>query len=250
VLRRLAPSRRSLAVGLGILGVAIGGYLIASETSIFALDRIDVRGGSAQVDAQVQQALGGFVGRSMVGLDGGDVIRRLDALPTVVSASYDRAFPHTLSVTIVAEQPVAVLRAGTSAWLVSARGRLMARLAATADAKLPRLWLSSAKTINAGDFLSAAGGGMAARALGAAGAFRSRVATASVAGGELAFHLRSGIQLLLGTGGAIPLKVAVAVRALRALPSGARFVDVSVPSRPVAGVRIPAPTVVKGSTRG
>ena len=55
---RLAPTRRSLTLGFGILALALGAYLIARETSLFAIDRIEVRGGSPQVDAQVRQALG------------------------------------------------------------------------------------------------------------------------------------------------------------------------------------------------
>ena len=247
LLRRVAPSRRSLVVGFGILAVALSGYAIARETSIFALSRIDVQGGSAKVHAQVQRALAPLVGKSLVGLDGNAVIRRVEALPTVVSASYDRAFPHTLRVTIVAEQPVAVLRKGPSAWLVSRRGRVMAPLAAGADASLPHVWLSASAKISVGDLLSSAGGGAAAKALGLAGAFGSRVATAALVGGELVFHLRSGIQLLLGPPTGVALKVAVAAQALRVLPSGSHFLDVSVPGRPVSGARLPS---VQRSSRG
>jgi len=45
-LARFAPTRRSLAVGLGLLALALGGYLIARETSMFAIDRIEVKGAS------------------------------------------------------------------------------------------------------------------------------------------------------------------------------------------------------------
>jgi hypothetical protein len=170
----------------------------------------------------------------------------------VVSATYDRAFPHTLRISIVPEQQAAVLRAGESSWLVSARGRVMAKLGgSTSGGALPRIWLGAAKSVALGSFLSASSGGDAARALGAAGAFRSRVGTASLVGGVLTFHLRSGIELLLGTAGDVPLKVAVAERALRVLPAGTRFLDVSVPGRPVAGSTIPVSTsATKTSSRG
>ena len=129
-LARFAPTRRSLAVGFGLLAVALGGYLLARETALFAIDRIEVRGGSPQVARQVRSALASLVGRPLVGLDGSAVLARVDALPTVVSASYDRSFPHTLRITVVPERPAAVLRRGPDSWLVSRHGRVMERLPA------------------------------------------------------------------------------------------------------------------------
>lgn len=250
LLGNLAPSRRSLAVGFGILAVALGAYAVARETSIFAVDRIDVQGGSRRIDAEVQRALGPIVGTSLVGLNGGAVIRRVEALPTIVSATYDRAFPNTLRISVVLERPVAVLRSGASAWLVSSRGRVMAPLAATADATLPRIWLGAKTRVSVGELLSGRKGAAVAHALGLAGSFRARVATASLTGGALVFHLRSGIELLLGTAGGVPLKVAVASRALQVLPSGTRFLDVSVPGRPVAGAHVPTSDSHRTSSRG
>src|SRR5262249_55302418 len=124
-LARVAPTRRSLAVGFGLLAIAFGGCLIARETPLFAIDKIEVRGGSPRVAAEVRQALASLVGKPLVGLDSSAVLTRVDALPTVVSASYDRAFPHTLSITIVAERPAAVLRRCPGSWRVYARGRVI-----------------------------------------------------------------------------------------------------------------------------
>src|SRR5207302_7470878 len=77
------PSRRSLLIGAGVVAIALGGYAIARESSLFAIDRIDVRGGSSAVDAQVARTLAPLVGRSLVGLNGGDVLQRTEALSTV-----------------------------------------------------------------------------------------------------------------------------------------------------------------------
>ena len=135
-LSHVAPTRRSLAIGFSVLAVALCGYLIARESSLFAIDRIEVSGGSRQVRHQVDAALASLVGRPLVGLDGSAVLRKVDALPTVVSASYDRAFPHTLRIRVVPERPAAVLRRGPDSWLVSSRARVMERLASTAVPKL------------------------------------------------------------------------------------------------------------------
>jgi len=246
-LARFAPTRRSLAVGLGLLGVALGGYLIARETAMFAIDRIEVKGASPEVAGEVRQTLSSFAGRSLVGLDGSAVLGRVDALPTVVSASYDRVFPHTLRVVVVPERPAAVLRRGPESWLVSGRGRVMERLAATALPRLPRIWISTRTQVQIGSELTAAGAATAAHAVGLAGAFAARIAFASYTDGVLSFRLHRGLQVVLGDAGDIKLKVAVADRVLGMLPSGSTFLDVSVPGRAVSGTGSP---VGASSSRG
>jgi cell division protein FtsQ len=246
---RLRPTRRSLACGFALLAVALGGYLLARESSLFAIDRIEIRGGSPQVAHQVDAALVTFVGRPLVGLDGSAVLDKVDALPTVVSASYDRAFPHTLRITIVPERPAAVLRRGADSWLVSSRGRVMERLPSTALPQLPRIWISTHTPVPAGAELSA-GAATAAHAAGLAGAFGARVASASYNGGLLIFQLRSGVELLLGSGDEIRLKVAVAQHVLEMLPSGSTYLDVSNPGRPVSGNGSPTSVLLQGSSRG
>jgi cell division protein FtsQ len=246
----LAPTRRSLGIGCGIVVFALGGYALARETSLFAISRIDVSGGSPRLASQVRRALAPLSGASLVGLDGGDVVRRVDALPTVVRATYDRAFPHTLRITVVPERPGAVLRRGPDSWLVSVRGRVIERLPAHADAAFPRVWVSGHTPVSIGETLDAQGVGAAARAVGLAGAFASRIASASFADGSLVFHLRSGLELLLGDRAEIPLKVAVAERALALVPSGSSFLDVSVPGRAVSGTGTSAIHEPKSSSRG
>lgn len=233
----LAPSRRSLVIGAGIIAIAAGGYAIARETPLFAIHEVNVTGGSRAVDREVTLALAPLVGRSLVGLDGGDVVRRAEALPTVVSATYDRAFPNTLSVKIVPERPVAVLRDGPAAWVVSARGRVIRPVAADGVPPLPRIWVAQ-KAVRVGGVLAPKFGGTLTRVLTVATAFSSRIATASLADGQLVFHLRSGLELVIGSPGDIALKVAVAEKVLEQLPSGTRSVDVSVPSRPVTSTQL------------
>ena len=246
----LAPTRRSIAIGCGILALALGAYAIARETSLFAINRIDVSGGSSRLTAQVRQALAPLAGTSLVGLDGGDVLRRVDALSTVARASFDRAFPHTLRITVVPERPAAVLRRGPDSWLVSVRGRVIERLPAHADATLPRIWVAGRTPVLTGERLDVQGAGATARAVGLAGAFGSRIASASYADGSLVFHLRSGVEVILGDRAQIRLKVAVAEHALAVLPSGSTFLDVSVPGRAVSGTGSPALPALQGSTRG
>ena len=234
-LGRFAPSGRSLLVGLGLFALAIGSYAIARETSVFAIDRVDVAGVPNDLQAQVQHAVAPLRGSSLLAVDGAGLERRVESLPTVLAAHYDRAFPHTLRIHVVPETPVAVLHRGTETWLVSARGRVMGRIQAGTNGALARIWVKRRSTVAVGDILAVAAGGETAKALALATHFPARIATASLAHEELVFRLRSSLELRLGAPTDVRLKLAIARRALHTLPPGATYVDVSLPGRPVAG---------------
>jgi hypothetical protein len=247
-LRRLVPTRRSILVGCALAALACGAYLAARETSAFAVRTVVVTGASPEVSAQVRKTLAPLIGTSLVALDGSALERRVDALPTVVAARYDRAFPHMLRIAVVPERAAAVVRSGKDSWLVSARGRLVARVARSDDASLPRIWLPARAPLAAGAFLPANRGGAVARPLALASRFPAHIRSAALADGILVFHLGSGLELRLGDPADIRLKLAVARRALGVLPAGSTYLDVSVPDRPVAGAETapPNPQVSSG----
>jgi len=239
VLARFAPSRRSLAVGAALVVAAGGLYAVARQTSAFAISTLQVSGAPDAVQRQVRRSLAPFLGTSLLALDGAALERRAAALPTVVSVTYDRGFPHTLRIVVVPERPVAVLHRGTETWLVSARGRVMQRVRNGTEPALARIWVPRKADVAVGAFLAPEGGGTAARTLASAVRFPARMATVSVAHGELVFRLHSGVELRLGDPTDVRLKLAIARRALAQLPAGATYLDVSVPGRPVAGTDNP-----------
>lgn len=235
-LGRFVPSRRSVAVGAALLVGAVLAYVVARETPLFALRSVTVKGAPSDVAGEVRSVLAPLNGTSLVTLDGADAMRRVESLPTVISARYDRAFPHGLVVVVRPERAVAVLRQGREAWLLSARGRVMRRLEPRTELRLPRIWLDGSTAASLGAIL---GGdtGRVADALAALGRspLTGRVATAKTEDGALTLVLRSGLELLLGPPVALPLKFAIAARVLQsAHASGQRgYLDVSVPGRPV-----------------
>lgn len=233
---RFLPTGRSLLAGCAIAAAAAGCYALARQTSMFAVATIEVSGAPPAVRHSVRRAAAPAVGTNLLALDGAALLRRIVALPTVVSARYDRSFPHTLRIRVVPERPVAVLRRGRESWLVSARARVVARLRRGADPEYPRVWVPTATPVELGGTLAGAEGGTEARALELASRFPARVATVSLAHDALTFRLRSGLELRLGRPVDMRLKLAVARRALRALPPGSTYLDVSVPGRPVAGL--------------
>lgn len=237
-----APRRegggRSLAVVLGavVLGSAgVGAYFAARETSLFALQRIEVEGASPKVAADIRETLRPFVGESLVSFDRAVAARRLSTLSEISGAHFDRDFPHTLRVRVSLERPVAVLRRGADAWLVSASARVLRQLEQRPYPRLPRIWVPRTADVAVNATLGGAGAkGVAAVAPLSPLRVRADVRQVLAGDDELTLVLASGTELRLGDPGDIRLKLAVAGRILP-LTEGARYVDISVPERPVAG---------------
>jgi cell division protein FtsQ len=221
---------------LALLALA---YLGARQTSVFAVRSIDVSGAPEGVAASVRRVTSAFRGESLVALDRGELERRLLALPSVVSVRFDRAFPHSLRIAVTPERPVAVVRAGTRAWLVSARGRIVRALERGALPDLPRLWLPSAVVLAPGGVLGQDEHISAVRALARLPeGFPGTVAVARETEGAITLVLASRTELMLGDGNDLPRKLRVAAGILTSLSPGERatlrYLDVALPDRPVA----------------
>lgn len=232
---RIAPSWRSLVVGVLILALAGGVYFAARESSMFAVRTIEVEGAPPNVTAQVRAALEPLAGTSLVKIRDGDVQRRLSSLISVAAASSDRDFPHTLRVYVRVEQPLGVLRQGAAAWLVSADGRVLRELPHPQLSSLPRVWLPAGASVTAESVLGDALGLRAVAALRALGRqpLGASVRDVRTAEHELTLILRSGLEVRLGDASNLRLKLAVAHEILPQLgPPG--YLDVSVPDRAVA----------------
>lgn len=229
---------RALAV-VALVAVALGiGYAAARYTALFALRELEVSGGSPAVDAAVREAGGAFLGESLVALDRDELRRSLEALPTVRSLRIDRAFPHTLRIAVAPERPLAVLRRGTSAWLVSDRGRVMQHLDPSSAVARPRIWIGRGTSVEAGDTVETPTVRAALRVLRRVpDEFPVRIRAVRVAEDALTLVLVGDAELRLGTADALTLKLHAAGRVLRSLTPLERrelaYLDVTVPERPV-----------------
>jgi cell division protein FtsQ len=243
----MLPSGRSLAAGFLILAVAVGLWAVARYTSAFAVRAVAVSGAPPEVAAQVRTALAPAVGESLLALDLEALADRARGVPMVASVTFDRAFPNTLRIGVVTEQPVAVLRQGASSWLAAAGGRVVAELARGSHARLPRIWLKRDVEVRLGDRL----GGLQRRAVDAVAPLASHPLPTAVNAvvatrGELTLELRTGLELRLGDASELPLKLEVARRILPSLDPETRYLDVSVPDRPVAGTTLESQVEVEG----
>ena len=229
------PSARSLLVGFAAVTGVLLALVVARETPLFGVRSIEVTGAGPLVERQVRRALDERTGASLVGLDLDAAGRDVAALSTVAEVRFDRAYPHTLRVSIVPERPVAIVRQGAESFLVSERGRVISRAERGARPELARVWVGRELTLVSGETVV----GPLKTAIGAvtplAGArFPSRVVSVTT-GEALVMRLGSGLELRLGNMRDVPLKLAVAGRVIPLLPAGSGYLDVSVPHRPVAG---------------
>jgi cell division protein FtsQ len=235
--RRPRPRRRVLPAVLAagaLVVAAVGAYVLARQTAIFALQRIEVEGATPAVAARIRATLRPYVGGSLVRFDSGAAGRSLGAVSEIADASFDRAFPHTLKVRVRLERPVAVLRQGVDAWLVSASARVLSRLDTRPYPRLPRIWVPPSTDVAVNSTLS----GPAARGVAALAPLRplrvrADVRQVLIGPAELTLVLASGTELRLGDSGDLRLKLSIA-KQLLPLTVGARYVDLSVPERPVA----------------
>jgi cell division protein FtsQ len=229
-------------VGVGaVVGVLALGYLVARSTSVFALRSVAVSGAGGAVEADVRAALRPLEGESLVTVDADSVERQLGALPSVRAARVDRAFPHGLRIVVVPERPVAVLRSGRAAWLVSDRGRVIRAIESNTTRRLPRIWLAAGAEFEPGATLAIP---TASKALAVVALLPARfpvpVRTARATDAGLVLVLSTGLEVHLGPADDLDAKLASAAAVLRALSTTDRaefdYLDVSLPERPVGGV--------------
>ena len=238
-LPRVVPTGRSILLGLALLVGCVGAYLGARESSLFAIRTVDVRGADPRVTREVRAALAPYTGVNLLRLDLKEVEQHVLDVPDVRAASFDRAFPHSLVVVVAPERPVAVLRRGAQAWLVSARGRVLREVALGTRRALPRIWAGKDASVEVGGILSLDDGRRAAAALAPlrGTTLGAHVLLVRTKADELTLVLRSGIEIRLGDSGDLRLKLAIARRILAVVAADAgagSYLDVSVPERPVA----------------
>ena len=251
VLRRRAirrsEGRRRLAVLLGAVGALLlpAGYWGLEHSSVFSASRVVVAGGSGGLDAQVRALVAADVaGKSLLQVDASSLAARLEAIPAVRAARVDRAFPHTVAVTIVMERPTAVVRAGKAGYVISSDGRVLETVT-KAPKLLPRVVLPAGPPLQPGHTIDTAPMRAALTVLMAARqTFPRDIArikgVASGPGGVVA-TFGHGLHVRLGDTTRLPLKLRVAALVLSKMGDSTRrsvaYVDVSSPARPTIGYK-------------
>jgi cell division septal protein FtsQ len=238
---QLLPSGRSLAVGFGLLAAAMLLYFGARETAVFSVRSIDVVTEPPGHSRLVARALAPIVGTSLLEIDEAKIARRLEGLPHVHLLGYDRSFPNGLRVQVSVERPVAVLRRADENWLASVEGRVLRKLEGRLRRPLPVVWIPRSAEPEIGVIVRAEEPTRAVRALAvmhlAAPKFFRHIWYVAPGEHGLTVVLRDRFELRLGEATDLAVKLEVARRVLVAIRSSgatASYIDVAVPTRPVA----------------
>jgi cell division protein FtsQ len=247
-----SQGRRRLTILLAVLGVlvALGGYKLLEMSSAFAVDHVTVSGAPARLERQIESTVSAAAsGRNLLAIDRGAIAAKLSQMPYVRSVSIDRAFPHTLAVTVQVEHPVIAVEVSKTAYLVSPDGRVLATRPAP-PAGLPLVKLASGTSLlvgrPSGDANVAASLAVLAQT---SAAFRGHVGPITELipqSGMITAVIGKRLKLRLGTPDQLSLKLAVVERVMRRITRAQRsevaYIDVSAPGRPAYGMRSTLPS--------
>ncbi len=166
----------------------------------------------------MRKALAPELGRSLLAVSGSDGLTAApQSIPDVVSVRFDRSFPHTLQVTVTPERAVLLLRQGTTSWVVSARGRVMRRLADPKRSSPPAAVDPKRIPVTVGETLPRLDGALAAAAVAPdrpACLSRRRPDASSATASSLTLVLGRAPRSGSATSANLGLKLAIAERVL------------------------------------
>lgn len=232
---------RLVAVALLACALALLAYGLVDWTGTFDVERIEVTGAPPEIIRDVEAVLAPLEGESLASIGAAQVQSLARDVPYVLAARIERDFPAALKVRLVLHRPVAVVRSGDAAWVVSSRGHVLEAVKPTALPALPRVWIPAGVDATPGEVMRSSTALAAARAIGRLPQpFPLRVISArgNIDDLTLIVGRANGIEVRLGEAEALRLKLEVAASVLRDLPrseaQALAYLDVSVPERPVA----------------
>jgi cell division protein FtsQ len=233
-LRLLPPRARLAAVGIALTLAVLGGlyFFVLRDSSLVSVEQVRVTGVSGGNAHRIVARLTNAA-RDMTTLHvDADALRSaVAAFPEVRGLKAEADFPHGLRIVVAERVPVAALTAGSRHVAVASDGTLLPGERTRALPAIP------VRALPTGERLTNAAGLRAVAILAAAPAsMRARVDGLAKGKGGLRATLRGGGTVVFGAPTLLAAKWLAAAAVLRD-PSakGARYLDVRIPRRPVAG---------------
>jgi len=222
--------RRRLVVAVALValvGVAAG--LVWSP--LLAVHRVVVRGAGTHA-AAVRDAAHLSTGGPILLVHPATVASNVEHLPWIGSARVERQLPNTITITVTLRAPVAWAPAGPGrVALIDGHG-FVAALGTAPPPGLPEL-TGLTRVGGLGGRVVPTAPAAAAAVLGPA--LGPRVVAVTLTPTGLTATVAGSPEILLGDTSALPAKARAAAAVLGALVHPATYLDVSVPSAPVAG---------------
>jgi cell division protein FtsQ len=230
--RDVTRRRRRIAVLLGVVVVLAAVAWGVSVSPLLDVDHVRVRGVDHLTAAEIEDAAGIHPGDTMAWLDPERAVRGIEVLPYVRRASVSREWPDTVRITVHERTAVAWIDGPAGKAVVDATGRVLESVPAP-PAGLPQL-LGTRTVPAVGGTIAPRDGARAAGAL--SGFVAGGTGSVEVTDHGVVLHLRTGPEIRLGPATRVAVKIRAAVAVLDALVgTEVHYVDVSVPSNPVAG---------------
>jgi cell division protein FtsQ len=219
-----------LVVGI-VVAVLLTVAFVISRSPLLAIDTLQVRGTSHLTTEQILDAAGVHEGDPMVWIDTSAAVQGIEALPYVREARLERQWPDTVRITVHERRPAAWVEGPAGTALVDGHGRVLAEVDAAPPA-MPQLL--GATVPPPGGTVDLVGAARVAGALtGLAAAGTTSVETTDHG---IVLHLASGGEIRMGEATQIAVKLRAALAVLDASRDAPpSYVDVSVPTNPVAG---------------
>ena len=222
---------RLLAVAVvltALLAIAWG----VSVSPLLDIDHLQVRGVHHLTASDIETAAGVHRGDAMLWIDTNDAVRRLDALPYVRDARLSRQWPDTVRITVRERRPAAWLDGPAAKVVVDGSGRVLERVDAPPPAT-PQLLGAKVVPPPGGTIDATDAARVAGQLTGLAAAGTRSVETTDHG---IVLHLASGPEIRMGDATQVAVKLRAALAVLGASADvPLTYVDVSVPTNPVAG---------------
>ncbi len=215
-----------------MLGVLLAVAWGVSVSPLLAVDQVRVRGLQHLTAADIRTAGGVHPGDAMAWIDMSGAVQGIEALPYVRDASLRREWPHTVRITVHERTPSAWVDGPSGKALVDHTGRVLGTVGSP-PVGMPQL-LGAKVVPPPGGTIDTTGAARVAGALpGIAAAGTTSVETTDHG---VVMKLASGPEIRMGEATRIGVKIRAALAVLAASDGvPVNYVDVSVPTNPVAG---------------
>jgi cell division protein FtsQ len=233
VVRARGRRRLRWIIGVVVLAALASAAWAVTHSSLLDVERVRVTGTQQATPAQVRFAAGVKPGAAILFIDTGAIARNVERVAWVDKARVERSLGGEVDIHVTERRPAAwVRRAPDRVALVDARGRVLAD-AAQPPPNLPEIAGLRAVPAAGHDVAPVAVARVLEKLPPALGMRTTRVA---VGNDEVTIALRDGPEVRLGA----PRRVAEKARAATAVilstaAAPPRYIDVRVPSAPVAG---------------
>lgn len=139
--RRWRQSRgRKVAIGAGVVVIVALVVWLLYFSSLLTIHHVDITSGSVGA-AEVRTAARVPMGSPLIEADLGGIRSRVEAIPSVASASVSRSWPQTIRITVTPRVPIAVVSTGQGLQNIDASGVVFGKLSAR-PAGLPLITLA------------------------------------------------------------------------------------------------------------